>query len=60
MLWLQRFSRLKQFRTRQKVEELHRFGRLCATLDAASMLMQSALNSTIHAGWPLVDGLGAS
>jgi hypothetical protein len=44
----------------QKVEEIHRFDRLCATLDAASMLMQSALNSKIHAGWPLVEGLDAS
>ena len=60
VLGQQRFGRLKQLWTRQQVEELHRFCRLRSTLNFASALMQLALNSTIHAGWPLVDGLGAS
>ena len=60
VLGQQRFGRLQQLRTRQQVEELHGLGRLRAAIDAASALMQNALTSTIHAGWPLVDGLGAS
>ena len=44
----------------QALAELHGLGRARTTFNAASTLMQGGLRFTIHAGWPLVDGLGAS
>jgi hypothetical protein len=60
VLGQQRFGCLKQFRTRQQVEELNGLGRVRAARNAASALMQVGLSFKIHADWPLVDGLGAS
>ena len=47
-----RLGRLKQLRTGQHVEELHRLGCPRPACDSVPTLMQSAAGITIHGGWP--------